>query len=61
MDGKHVIKQTPFNNGSEYFNYKRNFSIILFAFVNLNYNFIHVNAGCHRRFSDGGVFKNCKL
>lgn len=61
MDGKHVVLQAPFNSGSEYFNYKGNFSIVLFALVDSNYNFIYVNAGCQGRISDGGVFKNCEL
>jgi hypothetical protein len=60
MDGKHVVLQAPMNSGSEFFNYKSNFSIVLFAVVDAD-NFIFADVGCQGRISDGGVFKNCKL
>jgi len=44
--GKHVVLQCPRNNASEYFNYKNAFSIVLFALVDANYNFV-----CRRRMS----------
>lgn len=61
MDGKHVVLQASFNSGSEFFNYKSSFSIVLFALVDANYNFIFVDWGCQGRISDGGVFKNSEL
>jgi hypothetical protein len=40
INGKHVVLQCPRNNDSEYLNYKNAFSIVLFALVGANYNFL---------------------
>lgn len=61
IDGKHVVLQSPMNSGSEFFNYKSHFSIVLFALVDANYNFLYVDAGGQGRISDGGIFKNSSL
>ena len=61
LDGKHITIQAPFRSGTEYYNYKKYFSIVLLALVDSNYNFMYVNVGSQGRISDGGVFKHCEL
>lgn len=61
IDGKHIFMQSPFKSGSEFYNYKGTFSIVLMAVVNANYEFIYVDIGCQGRISDGGVFNNTSL
>ena len=58
IDEKHVVLQCPRNSASEYFDYKKAFSIVLFALVGANYNFMFVDAGCQGRISDRSVVTN---
>lgn len=61
IDGKHIVMQSPVHSGSEYYNYKKSFSVVLLALVDSNYNFIFADIGSQGRISDGGVFRNSLL
>jgi len=56
-----VVLQCPSNSASEYFNYKNAFSVVLFALMGANYNFMFVDVGCQGRISDSGIFTNTEL
>lgn len=46
MDGKDIVIEAPTFSGSEFFNYKGTFSVVLFAVVDANYNLLYANVGC---------------
>lgn len=58
IDGRHCVIQAPINSGSDYFNYKQQFSIVLLGISDSNYCFLFADVGCQGRISDGGVLKN---
>jgi len=51
-----VAIRAPMFSGSEYYNYKNSFSIILMAVVDANYCFHYIDTGAQGQHSDGGVF-----
>ena len=53
--------QAPARSGSNFFNYKKCFSIVLLAVCNANYEFTLVDIGGAGRQSDGGVYSSSNL
>lgn len=60
-DGKHVTIEKPPGSGSMYYNYKKKFSVVLFAVVNANYEFMYVHTGTNGSVADGAIFKSTKF
>ena len=58
LDGKHFAIKKPKKSGSEYFNYKGYFSLILLALVDADYRFLWFNVGASGSSSDAQIF-NC--
>ena len=61
LDGKHVRIQCPPRTGSLYYNYKKFFSVILFALCDADYKFIWTEVGCNGIGSDAQIFNQCEL
>ena len=61
LHGKHIAIKKPKKSGSEYFNYKGYFSLVLLALVDADYKFLWVNAGASGSSSDAQIFNGSKL
>ncbi|XP_042148663.1 protein ALP1-like [Ixodes scapularis] len=56
LDGKHVTI-----SGSVYFNYKKTFSIVLFALVDADSRFLYIDVGAPGSDGDGGIWTTTPL
>ncbi|CAJ0956124.1 unnamed protein product [Ranitomeya imitator] len=56
LDGKHIRVRKPPNSGTQFYNYKQFFSVVLLVVVDSNYRFIVVDIGVYGRTGDSRVF-----
>ena len=61
IDGKYIQVRPPLGIGSEYFSYKKTFSIILLAIAGPDYECINVDIGSNRQMNDSGVWNSSDL
>ncbi|XP_069588349.1 uncharacterized protein [Ranitomeya imitator] len=57
IDGKHIRIAKPSGTGSEYYSYKKYFSIVLMAIADAHCKFLAVDIGAYGRSNDSQVFK----
>ena len=61
IDGKHVACRCPSNSGSQYYNYKGFYSIVLMALVDADYKFLWADVGGSGSASDAQIFNSCEI
>lgn len=61
IDGKHVRIICPRQSGSNFYNYKHFFSIVLQGVADSNCRFLAIDVGARGKQSDGGVFRESDL
>ena len=61
LDGKHIIIKKPKKSGTEYYNYRGFFFLVLLALVDAEYRFPWVNVGSSEFSSDEQILNCSKL
>lgn len=57
IDGKHFAIRCPEDSGSEFYNYKGFYSLLMLGVTDASYRFIMVDVGAQGRLSDGSFFE----
>ncbi|XP_069605927.1 uncharacterized protein [Ranitomeya imitator] len=61
VDGKHIRITKPARSGSEHFNYKKYFSVVLMAIADADCRFIAMDIGAFGRGNNSQTFKNSDM
>ena len=61
IDGKHVACKAPPKSGSEFYNYKGFYSVILFAMVDAGYKFTYIDVSGNGSSSDAQIYNESDL
>lgn len=61
IDGKHIAIKKPKHSGTDYYNYKGFYSIVLLGVVDANLKFIRAEVSINGRISDGGVWNRSEF
>lgn len=61
LDGKHIRVSKPEGSGSQFFNYKQFFSIVLMGLVDANYCFTVIDVGHFGKSADSNIFRQSTL
>jgi len=61
IDGKHIRCMKPIGSGSNFYNYKKYFSVVLMALADANLKFIAIGKGAYGKEEDSTVFQNSAL
>ena len=61
IDGKHISMQCPLNSGSQFFNYKGFFPLVLLVVCDARYCFTFVDIGNYGCCNDSSVFSDSDL
>lgn len=61
IDGKHIRIVKPAFSGSNFFNYKKYFSMVLMGIADADYCFTYVDVGAYGKDCDSNVLKNTRI
>lgn len=61
IDGKHIRCINPRRGGSNFFNYKKYFSVVLMAVADANLRFVAIDVGAYGKEGDSTVFRDSPL
>ena len=61
LDGKHIATKKPKKTGSDYYNYKGFFPLVLLALVDAEYRFLWIDCGSSGSCSDAQIINRSDL